>query len=350
MKRLIRGMIGLSLAAGLTACENDPSLDFGGEPTMVQANPSVMFVNQGATKEVLVRLVNDRNQSIPTKFDLSNVGAGITVALDENYRPNNVNGYLDVPEIKEQQRYYVTANDNVATSFTLSSGGHSTDVQVRVIPGAIDITFGAATPVFGGLNSVTVTAPAFIFDMDTEFDFGGIHITPISVSEDGHTATIIVPPGQAAVVPTIAGARAGYMPAVPLAATEGSVGLTTAAGTIGSGAFAGATEIVVPEEGVTFSDVGTISGPDIIGGGGPLIWYKLVIPTDRHLDLSVDWTGGNDLDFYLEDSEGNQVIGQFTSAHPEHGTADVTAGTYYLAIIDYNSAGPPANWSVIIVP
>lgn len=347
MKRLIRGMFGLSLAAGLTACDNDPSLDFGGEPTMVQAAPSVMFINQGATKEILVRLVNDRNQSTPAKFELSNVGSGISVALDENYRPNNIDGYLVVPEIKEQQRYYVTANEPVGTTFTLSSGGLSTTVTVNVLPTTIPIVFQNASGDF-----IDVFSETFLFDMATEFDFGGLIVTPYSVSADGHTATILAPPAQAGVTPSISGARAGYIPTVPLGTAEGTTGLTTSAGTIGGTSSANAPLIVIPAEGLTFSDKGPIVGPDVLGDGGPLLIYKINVAVDGHYTVTVNWGGANDIDYELYTlNPYATTLYEGTSAHPETGAVDLVAGVdYYLAVVNWGSTVDPDYVTVSFHP
>ncbi len=158
MNRVIRGMAGLIVALGASACANDYSLDFGGDPTHIQASPQVMFVNQGATEELLVRLVNDRNESTPAAFAAANVGAGITVVRDVNYRPDNINPEktLQSPEVQSQMRFYVTANTNVSTSFTITSGSFSTTITVRVVPtnvGGLSI----AEPAIG--DPVTITAP-----------------------------------------------------------------------------------------------------------------------------------------------------------------------------------------------
>jgi hypothetical protein len=151
-------MAGLIVALGASACANDYSLEFGGDPTNIQATPQVMFVNQGATEELRVRLVNDRNESVPAIFAASNVGSGITVVRDENYRPDNVNPEktLQPNEAQNQMRFFVTANTNVSTSFTITSGSFSTTITVRVVPTNVG-GLSVAEPAIG--DPVTITAP-----------------------------------------------------------------------------------------------------------------------------------------------------------------------------------------------
>lgn len=347
MNRMIRGMAGLLVALGASACGDDPSVDFGGDsPTKIQASPEVMFVNQGESEQLIVRLVDDRNRATPTSFEISNVGAGITVALDRTFRPDYIGSdQLEFKEIQYAHRLIVSAVDPVGTTFTVSSGGISQVIQVKVVPTVIPITFGTVAN-----GTVTVTSTNFTFDEGTHFDFGnGIVQTPLALADGGHTATIAAAGGLANVIPEISGARASYMPTVALAAADGSAGLSTGA-SFGGLTFGAATEFTLSYEDMTFSDAGSTWGPDAIGGGGPMLWYKFVVPADRHLDITVDWSGANDLDWWLADAGLNQLIYQGTSAHPEHNSGDVTAGTYYLGVIDYATGGAPTSWTIHIGP
>lgn len=160
MNRMIRGMAGLLVALGASACADDPSVEFGGDtPTKIQASPTVMFVTQGVEEELLVRLVDDRNRSTATSFEISNVSAGLTVELDTEYRPDYIGSdQLEFNPIQHQHRYYVTGVDAVSGSFTVSSGGISQVITVRVIPTTLGAALSSAAPALG--ESVTITAPA----------------------------------------------------------------------------------------------------------------------------------------------------------------------------------------------
>jgi hypothetical protein len=339
-------MAGLLVALGASACGEDPSVDFGGDaPTKIQASPTVMFVNQGTQKFVKVRLVDDRNRSTATSFEISNVSPGITVVLDETYRPDFIGSDgLEFNPIQHEHRLIVTGVAPVGAQFTVSSSGISQVVTVNVIPSEIPITFGALTN-----GTVDVTSENFTFDYSTTFDFDGIVQTPLVVSADGHTATILAPAAIAGVNPTISGARASYMPTIALAAAEG----TASVGAGNSSKFGGNTQGAAPTVTLNGPDFTlTDAGADAWGPavqGGPAIWYKITVPSARHLDITVDWDGGNDLDYFLVDESLGIVLSEATSAHPEHGAVDVEAGTYYLVIVDWPpSAGPPASWSIHI--
>jgi hypothetical protein len=345
MNRMIRGMAGLMVALGASACADDPSVEFGGDaPTKIQASPTVMFVNQGAREEILFRLVDDRNRSTPTSFEVSNVGAGITVELDDEYRPDYIGSdELEFNPIQHQHRYYVTANAPVGTSFTVSSGGISQVITVNVVPTQIPITITVSAGI------ATITSETFTFTPATTVAFDNLEQSVLTVSGDGHTITVPVPGGLVDEPPVISGAVAGYMPTVALAAAEGTATVTTTT-SFGSATVAGAPAIVLPEE-ITITDRGGTWGADVLGDGGPIMWYKFEVPADRHLDITVDWVGGNDLDYELvRCNDLSSVLYVGTSAHPEHNSVDVTAGTYCLAVVDYQTGGAPTNWSIHIAP
>ena len=204
MKRLIRGMAGLAIVLGASACAEDYSLDFGGEPTQLQATPYAMFINQGVTEEVYVRLINDRNQSIPMDVTVSNVGSGITVEVDRTYRPDNAGSdSLAVDPLQIQHRVLVTADAPTKTTFRLTSGSHSTDVTVQVVPNTIGALSNAA-PAVG--EEVTISAPA------------GLSFT----TEGDNASTVTFSPGGAAVITNRTANSISFYP-IPGSAGEATV-------------------------------------------------------------------------------------------------------------------------------
>jgi hypothetical protein len=161
MKGLIRGVVGAVVVLGATACADDYSIDFGGAPTAVQPSPEVMFLNSGTQKELLVRLVNDRNQSTPTSFQVTNVGAGLTVTYDDQYRPQwtSVNPVLEAPLVKEQQRYTVAADlpTGGKRTFQLTSSGLTGTATVYILPTSLGASLSNLAPALG--ETVTLNAP-----------------------------------------------------------------------------------------------------------------------------------------------------------------------------------------------
>lgn len=435
MNRMIRGVAGLLVALGASACSSDYGLDFETEPTQIQASPEVMFITSGAAaKELLLRLTNDINQGVPTTFTISNVPAGLTVTHDDNYRPDYVNpdGTLQQPSELVQQRYYVSANMPTGgqVSFTVSSGGFSKDITVRVLPtdlgsalsstapavgeevtitapanlsftsastvnipgggnavitaqDAKSITFipipgssGVATvtnvtldyaptlnPVtlattatidvpavtsiplayskttLGSAETVTVTATGFRFESGASFTYGGKKAFVVSVSGDGTSATILPPPNLAGAAATVSGVHLSFLTSVSLSNIASSATITTAgfptlAGTANPDGSAPVKAVQAVGTGIFFADVPTWSGADIIGGGGPLAFYKITVAAAGTRHFEGDWTVAGDVDVYVV----NEAVSAFvntaggTSAHPETFNQALAAATNYWVV------------------
>ncbi len=199
MNRTIRGMAGLLVAFGVSACASDYSLQFETPPTQIQASPTVMFITSGdAPKELLLRLTNDINQSVPASFTVSNVPAGLTVAHDDNYRPDFVNssGTLEQPAQLVQQRYFVSADVPTGGmfTFTVSSGSFSQDITVRVLPIDLGAALSATAPAIG--DPVTITAPANL----------SFSTTP------GKESTVNIPGGGDAVITDLSAKSITFLP------------------------------------------------------------------------------------------------------------------------------------------
>ncbi len=214
MNRMIRGVAGLLVALGASACSSDYGLDFETEPTQIQASPEVMFITSGAAaKELLLRLTNDINQSVPTTFTVSNVPAGLTVTHDDNYRPDYVNpdGTLQQPDELGQQRYYVSADMPTGgqVSFTVSSGGFSKDITVRVLPTNLGSALSSTAPAVG--EEVTITAPAnlsFTSASTVNIPGGG---NAVITAQDAKSITFIPIPGSDGVA-TVSNVTLDYAP------------------------------------------------------------------------------------------------------------------------------------------
>lgn len=202
MKELIRGVTCLALALGATACEDDPSIDFGGSPTTVQLSPNVMFITSGNTKELLVRLVNDRNQAVPTSFTVSNVGAGLNVVLDTLFRPQQTidNPVLTSPLIKTQQRYFIEADlpGGGQRTFTLTSSGLSGSPTINIEPtntGALSAT----APALGEVVTINASDAQSFDPANTEVFFvvGTDTLTAVTTAVSATSISFIPLPGSA---------------------------------------------------------------------------------------------------------------------------------------------------------
>lgn len=363
MNRMIRGMAGLLVALGASACADDPSVEFGGDtPTKIQASPTVMFVNQGAREEILFRLVDDRNRSTPTSFEITNVGAGITVELDDEYRPDYIGSdELEFNPIQHQHRYYVTANDPVGTQFTVSSSGITQVIQVKVVPTSLPLT------VEGGNGTTAASAisnPNFLFTDETLFSIDGITLPVLSVSEDGHTANVILPGGLSDATLTVEGARASYMPTIALPALDADETISTPAATPQANTADFTTAPTFTATGTPswgWVDLGAFTGADEVGGGGPMKWYKVVITEDMaEATISLNWgTNGagdlGDLDVFLVDEGFTTIIaaaaaGNNATHPPEEIIHELLAGTYFIGVLLFDGEFAPDWFRILIHP
>lgn len=351
MKGLIRGVAGAAMVLGASACAEDFSIDFGGAPTAVQASPEVMFLASGAQKELLVRLVNDRNQSTPASFELANVGAGLTVTYDDQYRPQwtSTDPVLEAPLVKEQQRYIVAANIPTGgqRTFQLTSGGIAGTVKVNVTPSGIGLTGGPG----GLMEEVTITAPGFIFRNNFAIYFGELAAEVISVAENGESAVVRFPINQSS-APTIANVAVSFLPTVTIASIQNVDVITTASRSVGSNPDASAPVINFGGTALTFRDSWTAPGDDLLSNGGGFQWYKLVLGASGTRTVTVDWNADaagsdGDYDFYVcNEAISACPIQRFTTQHPEVGSANLAAGTYWIGVSLYQDIHPAGVLSI----
>ena len=201
MKHLVRGTAGLVAAIGVLAgCADDPALDLAGAPTRILVNPSFLFIPQGDSQAVLIRTINDLNDAVLAKYEITNVGAGVSVSFDPRYRPdyNNPGDTLAVPELKYQQRYFVKALQPVKTSFQVRNGSLSSTVDVAVVPDTLQLGNGLNKTTAALGEEVTIAAPATLRFNDNStvtFDPGGAAVIT-NRAADGSSITFLPRPGS----------------------------------------------------------------------------------------------------------------------------------------------------------
>ncbi len=129
-----------------------------------------------------------------------------------------------------QQRYILTPLQLVSTTVTVSAGGKSRDVPVRIIPGSTDTpaaTVASTGPTAADTTTLTVPAPfQFAAGATVTFVVGVDTLSAVVVdrSADGRTLKIFAPPGAAGT--GSATLAIDYLPSASLASTT-DVAVTT---------------------------------------------------------------------------------------------------------------------------
>lgn len=195
MKRLLRGSVVLAVAVGFLSCSGDPTDSFR-EPSGIVATPTTLFIDVGETKPVIAALQDEQGNQIAADYEITAVGAGITVVQDTTFLQTTAPGVA----IDNQVRFQVTASAIANSSFTLTAGGQSLVVPVRVTPAAVDLVISNPTPAWG--DTITLTAPAgVVFTDDSEVTFaGGPPGDIVSLSADRTVLTVVPGPNTAGAV------------------------------------------------------------------------------------------------------------------------------------------------------
>jgi hypothetical protein len=185
-------LFALLLVAG---CSSDPTSDLRNGVSRVDAAPSQLFVELGATKTVDITAVDDQGNQISSAYEVTNVGSGITVVRDSSFLPVFINdSTLAVPPEAPVFRYIVTGTAYSTTSFTVGAGGKTVQVPVQVIPQAgIAVTFSSTTPALG--DTITITAPAgTTFAPTSTVTVAGATLQPLIVSQTSTEIRFLAPP------------------------------------------------------------------------------------------------------------------------------------------------------------
>ena len=244
------------------------------------------------------------------------------------------------------------ANPVIGTQTLLTTNALAAVPNVTVAP----TTLSTAAPAFG--TSMTVTLGGSLrFLAGSKIFVGGRQGYILSVSADSSTATY-VPIGGSNGNVTYTGIALSFLNSVSLD-VPGDKTATVGAATSDANAtsIATASTFTLPAVGATLvlSDGGpfTAGGPCALGslGGNGCRYYKIVTTAVNTLALELRWDNGTntDLGAYLvnstgtgtgssgsADANGNQAGG------PETGSwTNLPAGTYFIAIVWYNSGPQP---------
>lgn len=270
MKKMVRGAIAILALSGLSACVDDPIQPINGDPDRIHANPTVGWVRQGDSVAVLLRLVNEANNSTPTTFTISNVGAGISPSLDTKYRPEFVDGSdtLIVPEVKSQQRYYIKGLTAGEWNYTVTSQGVSGTFKIRVEPINLGAALSATAAEAG--DDVTITAPTgTTFTSTATVTFATGQLAVASRAADNKSITVTLGPGVTGPA-TVAGVTLDYFPTLAALTLASTNTMTTPALTQANTTVGSATPAVGASTTVTLgSSLRYLGTGEVLVGGVP---------------------------------------------------------------------------------
>lgn len=351
MKPVLRRSVALVLA-GVAACKGDPTGDLRNGIDQLVATPSVMFLSTGASNTVVVEALDGQGNREATRFSLENVSAGLEVTVDSSFNQVVDNdGNITLPAKATRIRYIVQATAGVGTaSFDVSGGGHTTTIDVRVVPASVTATFSDAAPAVGDTVTVTTAAP-FSFRSDATVSNGGVG--SILVSRTATSIRFIPIPSATPVSATVNGVTLAYAPSLSLnLPTEPA--FTTPAAQTGTNALATAPAFAIPATGASrlFLDVGaTSSVPQCVSaalGSHPCRVYKITLAAPRTFDMSATWNGTQDMGVYFLNSAGTLTFapgacddkGEGLGGQPESCSISLGAGTFYLMLINFSSTDP----------
>jgi hypothetical protein len=349
MNRSMCGFVVLAVVTGLWSCGGDPTESFrGGTPTILP-DPSSVFVDQGASKFVLVEVSDQQGNQLAADFQAQNVGPGITVEKDTAFLRTTIGTHLET-----SARFLVTGVGPGSTSFDLVGAGATTTVPVRVVPTSFAATFSNPAPAVN--EEITITLPpGYKFGtaagVTTDQGTGVVR----AYSADSTAITVILPPGSTSVA--LDSVSADFLPGVSLAGIPVETAVTAdATPAAGTGATATAPTLPVPplDDGTSvFFDVGAFTAADVTGDAGlGAQYYKFVITQAGDYTITTDWPPDSpaDLDPFLCQSSGCagtvDILGTGTD-HPEQATKTLAPGTYFVAVVLF-AGSAPSNFNIQI--
>jgi hypothetical protein len=211
-------------------------------------------------------------------------------------------------------------------------------------------TVNDAAPAVNDLVTLTLTDANFGI-VDTATVVVGATLAPVS-SRTANSITFTAPPGTTGPVTVNGVSVVGFPLALPT--TAGDVTFadsTTIPSLAGTDAVGTAPALLFPQVpgGSLLEDSGTFDFPDF---GVPTRLYKITVPADADVTVTIDWAGGaEDLGAYWFSADATEQL-DFDPAdaggegdHPETATNTIPAGTYILALINFSATTPP-NFSI----
>lgn len=365
MKRLILCPVVALSVPFLMSCSGDPTDSLRSGVEKLNPNPSQVFLQQGKTTNVDVTATDGQGNQIETAFAITNVGPGISVERDPTFRPVYVNDTLLAPPATDAIfRFRVTANQLVASNFTITAEGQDVVVPVSVTPDPLLIPQAAVST--SGPNpqdTITLTLPApyaFQGSASVAFDVGNAVV--VGRSPDGSQLKVLALPGSTG-AGAISGLFINYLPTVPLTSstdttTPVAVG-TTVTPLAGTNDPATAPVIPLPAAGeqTGFIDTGTLGAASCgQNSGAPCALYKFSLADSTDLHVRLQGSNAADLGLYFLNaadlSDADQACDDLGRDEvPEECDLTFGGGDYLMAVVSfgpfYPENDPNPDWVAV---
>lgn len=215
MNRLCHGTVVLVACVTALSC-GDPTGDLRGNPERLSAEPASLFIDQGATQQVTVRVIDEQGNELAapvTDIVVSPVGL-VDVSIDSTFLVGTDTTSPGVIQ-STRTRLTVTGVDRAAGIIIVTAGGLSDTIPVRVLPVAteFDAVFSNQAPALG--DPVTLTAPAGFSFTDSSAITVAVGPAPIVTAAAGSTLTFLPGPNTAGKA-TVTNVVPAYAPALSL--------------------------------------------------------------------------------------------------------------------------------------
>jgi hypothetical protein len=335
----------LAALAGMLACSGDPTGDLVGANPTIQSDPSSLFLAQGDTKPVTIRVVDAQGNALDVT-DLNVVpGPGVTVVEDTTFLPTSTGTRLPT-----SRRVNVTGAAAGGSSVTINANGVSLNVPVKVTP--ISTTATVSNPAPAANEPLVITLPAgYKFGTGAGANISGAAGATQSVAPDSSSITVLLPPGASGPV-TVDSVAVDFAPGVLFSLpTDQTVTVGPVTPLAGTGATGTAPAITIQPIGgsTVFFDGGTFDYQAPILGGQfgtfPSRLYKITVADSTTLTTTLDWPSTEDMGIYFFEADGTTETGTpgdagGAGAHPETTTNTFAPGTYLMAIVNFNTTNP----------
>lgn len=238
--------------------------------------------------------------------------------------------------------------DNTAFEFTLKSA----DTLVSAPKGTFPITADKAAPAANEAVTLTSGAPLYRFGADdTGFLINDAPALLVSVSADSGSAVVLPIPASAAGATVLTGPVVSGFVLDTIQTSNPAITVGALTSQAGTNAFATAPTVNAPAVGTTvaFWDKGPF-GRAVSGDFGTAErLYKLVVPATQSFRFQLPYVGSEDLGLYMYKSDFTKVststfvADDFGGGGAEETTVELTAGTYYLAVVYFGTASGAAT-------